>query len=351
MRVGVISDLHWGVRSNSLFFLDKMEEFYYGFFIPYLKDAGIDTIWILGDVFENRKQINIQVLNRAQNFFQTLHSEMFDVYCISGNHDYFFKNTNDVGSLAPVLKPFPNVRYVHTYDTIKFDETPVGFISWISPEIKEDALRWIQTVDTSILCGHFEINSFEIIKGVTCHSGFEPGIFERFDCVLSGHFHIRARSGVINYLGNPYQTNWSEAGFDKGFHVFDTRTKNLEFVKNPINIYDVIHYNDDLDIVNFDAEQHRDKIIRIFAENGRSKNKKKLELLVDAITNVCQSVELIEDREVLIDDDGNTVIGDTSQLIRQFLTNCEVEHIDRNLLERIVFDVYREALERGLTQC
>lgn len=350
MKVGIITDLHWGVRNNSLFFVDRMEDFYYGVLLPYLRNANIDTIWILGDVFENRKQLNVQILNKVQSFFQTLQCEGYKVYCISGNHDYFFKNTNDVGSLAPILKPFSNIHHINTYDVINFDGTPVGFISWISPEIKERALRWIQTVDASVLCGHFEINSFEIIKGVVCHSGFEPGMFERFDTVLSGHFHIRAKGGVISYLGNPYQTNWGEAGAEKGFHVFDTTTKQLTFVANPVNIFNTIHYNDEIDIIKFDAQQYRDKIVRVFAENGKSKNKKKLELFVEALTSVCYSVELIEDREILIDDNGTDVTSDTSQLIKQFLDSCEGS-VDKSLLETIVFDVYREALERGQSLC
>lgn len=351
MRVAILTDLHWGVRSNNLFFLEKMEEFYYGFFIPYIKKEGIDVVWILGDVFENRKQINVQIINRAQDFFQTLQNEGVRVYCIAGNHDYFFKNTNDVGSLGPILKPYSNVHLISKFDVIPFDSVSVGFISWISPDVKEEALRWIQTVDASILCGHFEINSFEIIKGVVCHSGFEPEMFERFDCVLSGHFHIRAKSGVINYLGNPYQTNWGEAGYEKGFHCFDTSTQTLEFIKNPINVYDVIHYNDDFDIISFDPEAYTEKIVRIFAESGKSKNKKKLEVLIERITGICHSVELIEDKEVLIDDDGQAVVGDTTQLIKQFLDSCSLDHLDKTALEQIVFDVYREALERGMNQC
>jgi DNA repair exonuclease SbcCD nuclease subunit len=347
MRVAIITDLHWGVRNNNQFFLDRQIDFYYGFFFPYLREQQIEDVWILGDVFENRKQINVQTLNQAKLFFETLNSE-FKTVCIAGNHDFFYKNTNTIGSLEPILHSLKNIKFIPVRDVVTYGDVNVGFISWISPDIKDDSIRWIQTVEADILCGHFEISSFEIVKGVICHSGFEPSMFERFDSVFSGHFHIRSKSGVINYLGNPYQTNWGESTYEKGFHLLDMDTRELTFIPNPVNNFDVIRYTDDLDIVNFDPTLYQNKIIRIYADTCT--NKKKLEMLVERVSKTCNSVEVIEDKEVLVDDDGKDTPTDTGQLIRQFLDNCTIEHLDRNILDRMVFSIYQEALEKGV-QC
>jgi DNA repair exonuclease SbcCD nuclease subunit len=346
-QVAIITDLHWGVRNSNQFFLDRQLEFYYNFFFPYLKDHGINDVWILGDVFENRKQINIQTLNHTKQFFEFLNAE-FKTVCIAGNHDFFYKNTNSVGSLDPILSQLKNIHYIPVRDVVTIDSVNIGFISWISPDIRDESIRWIQTVDASILCGHFEINSFEIVKGVLCHSGFDQSMFERFDAVFSGHFHIRSKSGVISYLGNPYQTNWSEASYEKGFHLFDIPSRQLTFIPNPVSVFDVVRYTDDFDIVNFDPTRYHNKIVRIYAD--QCDNKKKFELMIERMSKNCHSVEVVEDKEVLVDSDGKEPPSDTAQLIRQFLDSCKIDHLDRKILDTMVFAIYQEAIEKGV-QC
>jgi DNA repair exonuclease SbcCD nuclease subunit len=351
MKVAIITDLHWGVRNNSLFFLEHQERFFYSSFFPYLEENDIDTVWILGDFFENRKMINVQVMNRATLFLEEFEKRGIKVYCIIGNHDTVFKNTNEVNSLVPTTRAFPNITLIQTYDEIDFDGLKVGFVSWITPDVKDDCIGWIKSTNAKVICGHFEIISFEIMRGVICHNGLEPNLFDRFDSVFSGHFHIKSTNGIIQYLGNPYQTNWGEAGYEKGFHIFDTRTRELEFIRNPVDIYAIINYTDEFNIVNFDASAYQQKIVRVVAESKKSKNKKKLEILIEMVSSVCQSVELIEDNVVLVDSDDIAPISDTAQLIKQFLNSCQIEHLDKLQLQEMVFDIYKEALEKMTTSC
>lgn len=349
-KIAIITDLHWGVRNNSLFFLEHQEKFFYSCFFPTLEERNIDTVWILGDFFENRKMINVQVMNRAMMFLEEFEKRNIKVYCIIGNHDTVFKNTNEVTSLVPATKAFPNLTLIRTYEDIEFDGLKVGFVSWISPDVKDQCIQWLKTTDSKVICGHFEINSFEIIRGVVCSNGLEPKLFERFDTVFSGHFHIKSTNGVIQYLGNPYQTNWGEAGYEKGFHIFDTSTKELEFIKNPCNIYEIINYNDSFDLVDFDASYYQQKIVKVISDNKHSKNKKKLEILLEKLSSVCQSVEFIEDKEVIVDSD-DIIISDTSQLIKCFIDSCQINHLDKNQLQDMVFDIYKEALEKMVLSC
>ena len=239
---------------------------------------------------------------------------------------------------------------INTYDVINFDNLKVGFISWISPEIKEDALRWIQTVDASVICGHFEINSFEIIKGLVCSKGYDPELFERFDRVFSGHFHIRATNGLIQYIGNPFQTNWGEYGYPKGFGVYDTQKNELVFINNPNNVYEIINYNDNIDIDKFDETIYKDKIVRIIVKTN--KNKRKLEAILDRINPIAHSIELIDDKEIIIDDSNiESIPTDTKELISQFLDTCKIDHLDRSQLESMIFEIYHNAIEQGMLSC
>lgn len=350
MKIAIITDLHWGVRNNNQFFIDKQEDFLYNQFIPYLIEHQIDTIWMLGDFFENRKMISTQVLNKAHQFLQKLEDIDIRSYFLIGNHDVAFKNTNTVNSLVPVTKAFEKIHLIEKYEVIDFDGLSVGFISWISPEIYSEALKWIMSLDAQVLCGHFEINSFEIIKGVVCSKGIDSAIFERFDKVFSGHFHIRATNGTIQYIGNPYQTNWGEYGYPKGFAVFDTRSKSVEFIDNTISSYEILQYDDDIEIGLFDRERFAGKIVRVIVD--ACKNKKKLEVLLDSIGQVSYSLDVIENKEVVVSDDNQEAIpSDTIQLIQQFLETCKIDHLDKKQLIEIILGIYSEAIEKGVSEC
>jgi len=350
MKIAILSDLHFGVRNNSQFFVDKQEDFFYNQLIPYLIEQQINTIWMLGDFFENRKMISTQILNKSHQFLQKLEELEINSYFLIGNHDALYKNTNAVNSLVPVTKAFKRVYLIEKYEVIKFDDLCVGFISWISPEIHSDALKWIMSVDAQVLCGHFEINSFEIMRGLVCSKGIDSTIFERFDKVFSGHFHIRSSNGTVQYIGNPCQTNWGEYGYPKGFAVFDTQSKSVEFINNPNSVYEVLQYNDNIDLGFFDKEKYANKIVRVIV--NICKNKKKLESLLEVISSVSHSLEVIENKDVVVSDDQQeSVPSDTIQLIHQFLETCKIDHLDKKQLTDIILDIYSDAIEKGVSEC
>ena len=100
MKVAIITDQHFGARNDSTHFLDFYEKFYNEIFFPTIKSAGIDTVLILGDTFDRRKYVNFFTLKRAkQMFFDPLAQMGVDVHMLAGNHDTYFKNTNDVNSV------------------------------------------------------------------------------------------------------------------------------------------------------------------------------------------------------------------------------------------------------------
>ena len=81
-----------------------------------------------------------------------------------------------------------------------------------------------------------EINGFEMYKGHKAEGSYDKEIFKRFDTVMSGHFHHKSDDGQIYYLGTPYELYWNDFGDPKGFHIFDTETRELERIVNPFTI-------------------------------------------------------------------------------------------------------------------
>ena len=105
MKVAIITDQHFGARNDSIAFLDFFEKFYDNTFFPALDANGINTVLVLGDTFDRRKYVNFYALDRAKKmFFDKLEERGIRVHMLAGNHDTYFKNTNEVNSVDLLLR-------------------------------------------------------------------------------------------------------------------------------------------------------------------------------------------------------------------------------------------------------
>ena len=96
MKIALITDTHWGVRGDSVFFHDLSKDFLDNIFFPYLKNENIKTVIHLGDLVDRRKYINFNTSNRVRkDFLAPLEYMGIDTHIMVGNHDCFYKNTND----------------------------------------------------------------------------------------------------------------------------------------------------------------------------------------------------------------------------------------------------------------
>lgn len=348
MKVAMITDQHFGVRNGSKYFLDNYERFYSEIFFPTIDERGITHLWILGDTWEYRTRIDSVSLWRAQQmFFDRLEERGIQVTIIYGNHDVAYKNRNDINSIDFLGKMYPNMHVVKTHETIEFDGTPINFISWVNNSNLADSLNFIKNCPPTVLCGHFEIKSFEMIKGHVCEHGFDKTMFERFDQVYSGHFHTVSTDGRIFYISNPSQTNWSDYGLDKGFRIFDTTTRDLEFIPNPFDVYSKIAYNDDIDIMEFDYDGYAEKIVRVYIQSYATTNQHKLSLFMEKLNKVVHSADLIEiDETSFTNENGELEFVDNHQLIDKYIDEVvQSPNIDKSLLRSMFKEMYQEALE------
>ena len=69
MKVALVTDTHFGARSDNLAFDSYFEQFYTDFFFPTLEEKGIKTICHLGDIFDRRKYINFNTLRSCKRYF------------------------------------------------------------------------------------------------------------------------------------------------------------------------------------------------------------------------------------------------------------------------------------------
>ena len=76
------------------------------------------------------------------------------------------------------------------------------------------------------------------------HEGLSPKVFEKFEYHLVVTFTTSLIMVTVYYLGNPYQITWSDYKDPRGFHIFDTETRELEFILNPYEIFHKIYYDE-----------------------------------------------------------------------------------------------------------
>lgn len=246
MKLAIISDTHAGARSDSMIINEYFLRFFDEIFFPYLEKNNITTIVHLGDMWDRRKYINFLILNSwRKNVLERLNKD-YKTYILLGNHDCYHKNEHTINGLSELLNLYENIEIIDSPVVKDFEGTNISFVPWIDSSNEELCLEKIKTTTSEILFGHFDILGFEMYRGFANNEiGLTRAIFNKFDMVLSGHYHHKSSSDNICYLGAPYEIIWSDYNDPKGFHIFDTNTRELEFIQNPLNIFHKVKYNDE----------------------------------------------------------------------------------------------------------
>ena len=272
MKIALINDTHWGARNDSPAFISYFNRFYDEIFFPYLQENNIKTIIHLGDVVDRRKFINFQVAHNFQKkFWKKLWDLKIDTHIIIGNHDTYYKNTNEVNSMEQLITTFDGINEPWIYTrpkTVNFDGLDILFLPWICDATLEESLHTIDKSTAQIVMGHLEIKGFEMHKGHLNEQGLEKDLFKRFEKVISGHFHKKSDDGHIYYLGCPYQIMWSDYNCPKGFHIFDTQTRELTRIPNPLIMFKKFVYNDKgEDYSKKDLSEYENTFVKLFVSN------------------------------------------------------------------------------------
>lgn len=353
MKIALITDTHWGVRNDNVAFLDNSKKFLDNTFFPYLDEHNIRTVIHLGDIVDRRKYININTARRLrEDFLEPLANRDIDFHLIIGNHDTYFKNTNETNSVKELIVGKYNTFYCYENEarTITFDGLPILFIPWICNENREQVTNEIQNTNAQIAMGHLEIQGFEMFKGSVVSHGDDRSAFDKFDMVMSGHFHHRSSDGHIYYLGSHAQFTWSDYDDPRGFHVFDTETRELTFINNPYEMFKKVWYNDSDDSFlqsNIDYSQFKDTMVKVivtcknnlywfdrFIENIESENPVQLQIVEDHL-----NLDLEENEQQIIDEAESTL-----DIFKNYISSYDNGQVDKEKLTSKVIELYNEAM-------
>jgi len=344
LKVALITDTHFGARNDNLNFNEYFFKFYDEQFFPYLKEHNITNVIHLGDVMDRRKYVSYRIAKDFRERFIDKF-EGINFHMLVGNHDTFYKNTNAVNSLQELVDGrYKGITVYEKATEVEFDGCKILFVPWINADNMSHTTKMLKTSNAQICMGHLELNGFAMQRGMIMDHGWDKEEFNRFDMVMSGHYHHKSDDGQVYYLGTPYEIYWNDWNDPKGFHVFDTEKRELERIVNPYSIFSKIYYDDSQDI-DFDMSSYKDKYVKLVVVN--KKDLYQFDQFVDKLLQAdCYEVKIIEDFSELdannVSDDIVENTEDTMTLLERYIDDLDVT-LSKDRLKNTMRTLYTEA--------
>jgi DNA repair exonuclease SbcCD nuclease subunit len=206
-KVAVCTDIHFGLKSNSLIHNQDCSDFI-DWFIATAKEHGCETGMFLGDWSHQRAAINMQTLQYSLRSLEKLSRAFERFYFIPGNHDLYYRDKRDIYS-TEWAKHIPNIVIVNDF----FKDGDVIIAPWL---VGDDHKK-LAKMQARYMFGHFELPHFKMNAMVEMpdHGELKVENFSGIESVYSGHFHLRQSKKNINYIGNCFPHNFADAGDDK----------------------------------------------------------------------------------------------------------------------------------------
>ena len=356
MKLCILGDTHFGARGDSLDFHRYFRKFYDEVFFPYLKANDIETIFQMGDLFDRRKYINFNSLHLCREyFFDRCEILGIKVHTLLGNHDVAFKNTLEVNSTGLLLNEYKYVQYYDSFETVDFDGVAIDVVPWICDENEVEIFQKIKDSKSQICFGHFDIAGFQMERGMISETGVDKKLFSRYDVVLSGHFHHKSTDGQITYTGTPYEMTWSDYNDPKGFHIFDTDTRELQFVENPFHMFNKVMYDDKIHDFEYwktyDFDSLKDTYVKVVVLNKQ--NPYLFDTVLDTLYKKgIADISIVEDFSDIVFDQDQELIDqaeDTMTILSKYIDNLSL-NVENEKLKSLMRELYVEALNSEMIE-
>lgn len=344
MKFCLLGDVHIGARNDLNLFHDHFEVFF-DIMINDLIDQGITDVFQLGDLFDRRKYINFNSLSRSKEyFFSKLQQANITLHTLVGNHDIFFRETLDVNSSSLVLGEYSNVKIYQHPTTVVVDDTSIDIIPWICKDNEEDIVDFISKSTSDLCFGHFEIVSFSMYKGVESHDGLPVSMFLKYEKVFSGHYHTKSHKENIVYVGTPYEMTWQDYNDPKGYHTFDTKTRELLFIQNPNNIFVRVDYDDTKELPDLDQLKLQNCFVKVVVTNKTDLYK--FDQFMNKMYNRgCYEIKIVEDMSEFSEGeiDEEIDLEDTMDVLSNYIDSIDTD-ADKQQIKAFMKSLYVEAI-------
>lgn len=224
MRELVIGDLHFGIKNNSLTWLEQQLNFITNQVFPILENENIDRCIFLGDLTDIRYSINQQVGIELKKLFRTMLNNYPNITFIicAGNHDYY--------------SPLEEFASYNSYELIFGEEFLLVHKNLIivnqDPYITEDGalfLPWYWTENDNHIdeiLYNYDFN--DEVKEIFCHTDLSQWPGARIAAfkgtpIYSGHIHFCYEDTLANLfnLGSACAFTFNDVNMDKYVYILE----------------------------------------------------------------------------------------------------------------------------------
>lgn len=304
-----------------------------------IKKNKIKTVIQTGDFFDTRRTLDVSVINETRELIEKYFKNV-KIITLSGNHDIYFKNTNKICSTQIIFKDNKNVTVI-TEPT----ETKHGLIlPWINKENYQQTIELIGKSKSKNCFGHLEINGFAKIKGFNETNGLKPSLFDKFENVISGHFHLVQKNKNIIYIGSLFQNDFNDVGDVKQVLMIENINKQIKVTPIALKqqFYDRILITDKTLKVNPEK----------FIENYKC-NKKRFELILNCKKSIERETFLdsiyelinhsdyktIDNAELIEVETDIAVSENVSEMFIEYLNSIDVDDKEKKELKELFIEV------------
>ncbi len=319
-KIFLIGDTHIGLGYPNT--TDKWHkvhiEYFRDFLIPLLKrevKEG-DIIVHLGDLFDNRNIIPINLLNYGMDIVEEI-SKIAPLHIIIGNHDLYSKSASEINSIRP-FKYIPNVKIYDSPKILKFNNLNILMMPYI-----ERRLDQIKIIDENKNCDylfcHSDLNGCKMHLNSAAHRNndkIDIENFKSFKKVRSGHIHLVQSNSCFTFVGSIFQMDRNDTGDQKGIFVINTEDDSEEFFPNNVSpIFRKFRVITEEDIDKLDEIKDTKDYIDLAISNNllinNRKLRRKLEMMLEK--GNFTSVEYIDDI-VQKNEEGEDIISEAVEI-------------------------------------
>lgn len=256
MKYVLISDTHFGIKQNSITWLNSQINYLYNEFIPIIKKLKkTDEVKVIhcGDVFDSRSAINPFVATEVRKAFNEI-ATLCEIYIIAGNHDFYSPKDDNISSLDLVLSSINNLHIIKNKAQIISNNSLL--LPWYEFE------KFVEEIKT-------HRKELENIKYIFCHTDLSlldvdskkklSGIK-----VFSGHIHYPIIDNNLITLGSVFPLTFADCNSDRGIYILDDKTDKLEFIKSKNVIKFWRFYNSK--IFNIDEKQYKNDYVELYID-------------------------------------------------------------------------------------
>jgi predicted phosphodiesterase len=358
MKIGILADSHHGARNDSVPMQNMMAKFYGEVVFPTFDACGVSHVIHLGDVVDRRKYLNIATARfMHEHYNQPMAERGITQHITLGNHDIYWKSSTDVSAVEELYRHVPERVTIHSQPAeIEIDGCRILLLPWITDNNRDASMSLIQNSTCPIAMGHLELSGFQMFRGITNNEGLNPQLFDRFEMVLTGHYHHKSTVEPIHYVGAMWPMTWNDYNDPRGFHLFDTQTHELTYIPNPYSLFVKVVYDDKgkdysyiqglvRDVLAADSPHH-DAYVKVIVKSREYPYW--YDLLMDALYKVNAQDVLVVDDIVINDEDETDETSespdvDTLTLMKGFVESLSIS-CDKDELFDYLQTKYHDAI-------